>query len=75
MKSYNQDYNLYIGYMPYSRMDRVKEQGTAFSLEIMANIINNLSKYEIELQYEHWCTSKYLCERNFLFSLSVYIRV
>lgn len=43
MKSYNQDYNLYIGYMPYSRMDRVKEQGTAFSLEVMVHIINNLS--------------------------------
>ena len=43
IKSYNKEYNLYIGYMPYSRMDRVKDQGTAFSLEVMAHIINNLS--------------------------------
>lgn len=44
IKSYNQEYNLYIGYMPYSRMDRVKDQGTAFSLEVIAHIINNLSE-------------------------------
>ena len=43
MISYEQEYNLYIGYMPYSRMDRVKEQGTAFSLEVIVRIINNLS--------------------------------
>lgn len=32
----------YFWYLPYSRMDRIKEDGTAFSLEIIANLINNL---------------------------------
>ena len=45
MISYEQEYNLYIGYMPYSRMDRVKEQGTAFSLEVISDIINNLTMF------------------------------
>ena len=39
--SYKQVYNLYIGYMPYSRMDRVQEKGTAFSLKILTNLIKN----------------------------------
>lgn len=32
----------YFWYLPYSRMDRIKEDETAFSLEIIANLINNL---------------------------------
>lgn len=32
----------YLWYLPYSRMDRIKEDETAFSLEIIANLINNL---------------------------------
>lgn len=39
--SLDQVYNLYIGYMPYSRMDRVKEKGTAFSLKILTNLMKN----------------------------------
>ena len=39
--SYKQVYNLYIGYMPYSRMDRVQEKGTAFSLKILTDLIKN----------------------------------
>lgn len=38
-----EDYNLYISYMPYSRMDRIEQENTAYSLEIMACIINMLS--------------------------------
>ena len=30
--SYKENYNLYIGYMPYSRMDRTENEGTSFSL-------------------------------------------
>jgi len=29
IKTYCEQYNLYIGYMPYSRMDRVEKEGTA----------------------------------------------
>lgn len=44
IETYGEKYNLYIGYMPYSRMDRVEKQGTAFALEIMTNILTkNLS--------------------------------
>ena len=32
----------YFWYLPDSRMDRIKEDETAFSLEIIANLINNL---------------------------------
>lgn len=42
--TYSEQYNLYIGYMPYSRMDRVEKEGTAFSLDIITNILTkNLS--------------------------------
>ena len=41
INSYKQFYNLYIGYMPYSRMDRVQEKGTAFSLKILTELIKN----------------------------------
>lgn len=39
IKSYGGKYNLYIGYMPYSRMDRTENEGTAFSLDIMTTIL------------------------------------
>lgn len=38
----NLSVDYYFWYLPYSRMDRIKEDGTAFSLEIIANLINNL---------------------------------
>lgn len=37
--SYKENYNLYIGYMPYSRMDRIEKEGTAFSLDIMTTLL------------------------------------
>lgn len=44
IKTYCEQYNLYIGYMPYSRMDRIEKEGTAFSLDIITNILTkNLS--------------------------------
>ena len=39
IKSYGAKYNLYIGYMPYSRMDRTENEGTAFSLDVMTTIL------------------------------------
>lgn len=39
IKSYGTKYNLYIGYMPYSRMDRTENEGTAFSLDVMTTIL------------------------------------
>lgn len=39
IKSYSAKYNLYIGYMPYSRMDRTENEGTAFSLDVMTTIL------------------------------------
>ena len=44
IETYGEEYNLYIGYMPYSRMDRVEKEGTAFSLDIITDILTkNLS--------------------------------
>lgn len=34
-------YNLYIGYFPYSRMDRVENQNTAFSLKVLTSLLQN----------------------------------
>lgn len=34
-------YDLIIGYMPYSRMDRIQEDTTAFSLELLCKILAN----------------------------------
>lgn len=34
-------YDLIIGYMPYSRMDRIQEGTTAFSLELLCKILAN----------------------------------
>jgi phosphoribosyltransferase len=42
--SLGQFYNLYIGYMPYSRMDRVQNPGTAFSLDILTRMIAKMTK-------------------------------
>lgn len=39
IRSYKENYNLYIGYMPYSRMDRTENEGTAFSLDIMTTLL------------------------------------
>lgn len=39
IRSYKKNYNLYIGYMPYSRMDRTENEGTAFSLDIMTTLL------------------------------------
>ena len=42
--SLGQFYNLYVGYMPYSRMDRVQNPGTAFSLDILTQMIAKMNK-------------------------------
>ena len=34
-------YDLIIGYMPYSRMDRIQEDTTAFSLELLCKLLAN----------------------------------
>lgn len=34
-------YDLVIGYMPYSRMDRIQENTTAFSLELLCKLLAN----------------------------------
>lgn len=49
IKSYNEQYNLYIGYMPYSRMDRVEKQGTAFALDVITDILTKNLSSLIEL--------------------------
>lgn len=38
----NYKFNYVFWYLPYSRMDRIKDPGTAFSLKIIAELINNL---------------------------------
>ena len=42
MQSHGATYKLFIGYMPYSRMDRVKEAGTAFSLDVLVQLMTKL---------------------------------
>lgn len=42
--SLGQAYSLYIGYMPYSRMDRVQNPGTAFSLDVLTRMITQMTK-------------------------------
>lgn len=42
--SLGQFYNLYIGYMPYSRMDRVQNPGTAFSLDVLTRMLAKMNK-------------------------------
>lgn len=39
IQSYDERYNLFIGYMPYSRMDRIETKGTTFSLDIMTTLL------------------------------------
>lgn len=39
MTQLNQTYELVITYMPYSRMDRVEKTNTAFSLNVLANLL------------------------------------
>lgn len=42
IQSHGATYKLFIGYMPYSRMDRVKEAGTAFSLDVLVQLMTKL---------------------------------
>lgn len=44
IRSLGQAYSLYIGYMPYSRMDRVQNSGTAFSLDVLTRMITQMTK-------------------------------
>ena len=39
IEAYAERYNLYIGYMPYSRIDRIENDGTAFSLDVITGIL------------------------------------
>lgn len=41
MRQLKETYNLYIGYFPYSRMDRVEKQNTAFSLKVLTSLLQN----------------------------------
>lgn len=41
MTQLEETYELVIAYMPYSRMDRVQEDATAFSLEMLVSILGN----------------------------------
>ena len=45
MKQLHKQYKLYIGYFPYSRMDRVEKPNTAFSLEVITSIFEKELKY------------------------------
>jgi hypothetical protein len=48
IETYGEQYNLYIGYMPYSRMDRIENTGTAFALDMMTDILTrNLSSLNL----------------------------
>lgn len=48
MSQLDANYDLYIPYMPYSRMDRIQEQNTAFSLDIfIRTVINVLTNLEM----------------------------
>lgn len=49
IETYGEQYNLYIGYMPYSRMDRVEKQGTAFALDVITDILTKNLSSLIEL--------------------------
>lgn len=49
IETYGEQYRLYIGYMPYSRMDRVEKQGTAFALDVMTDILTKNLSSLIEL--------------------------
>lgn len=40
MTQLNHTYDLVITYMPYSRMDRVEKTNTAFSLDVLANLLS-----------------------------------
>ena len=47
MTQLNHTYDLVITYMPYSRMDRVEKTNTAFSLNVLANLLaKQLQKVE-----------------------------
>lgn len=45
--------NLIIPYFPYARQDRVCSLGEAFSLEVMANLINGLNAQEVVVYDPH----------------------
>ena len=40
MAKLKHNYKLVIGYMPYSRMDRVHENNTAFSLKVLVQLLS-----------------------------------
>lgn len=40
MEQLDQTYDLTISYMPYSRMDRIQEKNTAFSLELLCDLFS-----------------------------------
>lgn len=42
MKSIGATYTLTVGYMPYSRMDRIQNPGTAFSLDVLTRLMSQL---------------------------------
>lgn len=42
MKSIGATYTLTVGYMPYSRMDRIQNHGTAFSLDVLTRLMSQL---------------------------------
>lgn len=45
MTQLEETYELVIAYMPYSRMDRIQEGGTAFSLDMLVSILANQLTY------------------------------
>lgn len=45
--------DLYLRYMPYARQDRVCNQGEAFSLKVMCNLINSCEFDEVVVEDPH----------------------
>lgn len=52
LQSYS-EYDLYIPYLPYSRMDRVENVNTAFSLEIIVDLLSLISANNIYILDPH----------------------
>jgi ribose-phosphate pyrophosphokinase len=51
----NQEFELYMPYVPYGRQDRVTEPGTSFSLQVFASLINRqvFKKVHVLDQHSH----------------------
>lgn len=47
------EYNLFIPYMPYSRMDRINDLHTAFSLEVFGDLLKKLHYNKLEVLDAH----------------------